>query len=172
MDADRAAGAQRSDRTRYLAAHARLALASSDLDRYRTVKLIEPLKRNLANKKNLMQTTLTGFTEAAAYQVADVTTQATFLIGELYADFSRALMQSERPRNLNAEELEQYDILLEEQAYPFEEKAIEVHETNTQRIASGVYDHWTRRSMASLAVLMPVRYAKQEEGESFVAVLQ
>jgi TolA-binding protein len=170
--ADRAAGAQRSDRTRYLAAHARLALATSDLDRYRTVKLIEPLKRNLATKKDLMQTTLTGFTEAAAYQVADVTTQATFLIGELYADFSRALMQSERPSNLNAEELEQYDILLEEQAYPFEEKAIEVHETNTLRIASGVYDHWTRRSMASLAVLMPVRYAKQEEGESFVAVLQ
>ncbi len=172
VDADRAAGPQRSERTRYLAAHARLALATEDLDRYRTVKLVEPLKKNLANKKTLMQTTLKGFTDAAAYQVADVTTQATFLSGELYADFGKALLQSERPANLNAEELEQYEILLEEQAYPFEEKAIEVHETNIQRIASGVYDRWTRRSMTTLAELMPVRYAKQEEGESFVAVLR
>ena len=170
--ADRSAGSQRSDRTRYLAAHARLALATADLEKYRRVKLIEPLKKNLATKKGLMKITIAGFTEAAGYKVADVTTQATFLTGELYSDFSKALMQSERPRNLNAEELEQYDILLEEQAYPFEEKAIEVHETNTQRIASGVYDHWTRRSMASLAELMPVRYAKQEEGESYVAVLR
>ena len=170
--ADRSAGTQGSDRTRYLAAHARLALATADLEKYRTVKLIEPLKKNLATKKDLMKVTIAGFTEAAGYKVADVTTRATFLTGELYADFSKALMQSERPRNLNAEELEQYDILLEEQAYPFEEKAIEVHETNTQRIVSGVYDQWTRRSMASLAELMPVRYAKQEEGESYVAVLR
>ena len=170
--ADLAAGTQRSDRTRYLAAHARLALAAVDLDKYRTVKLIEPLQKNLAAKKDLMKLTITGLTEAAAYKVADVTTQATFLTGELYADFSKALMQSERPSNLNVEELEQYNILLEEQAYPFEEKAIEVHETNTQRIASGVYDHWTRRSMASLAELVPVRYAKKEEAESYVAILR
>ena len=94
------------------------------------------------------------------------------MIGEMYADFGAALMKSERPSNLIAEELEQYEILLEEQAYPFEEKAIELHEANVRRIASGVYDRWTRRSMATLAELIPVRYAKQEEGESFVAVLE
>lgn len=172
VEADRTAGSQRSDRTRYLAAHAQLALASTDLEKYRSVKLREPLKRSLALKKSLMQGALDGFTAAAAYQVADVTTHATFLIGEMYADFGTALMHSERPSNLNAEELEQYEILLEEQVYPFEEKAIEVHEANVRRIPSGVYDRWTRRSMATLAELMPVRYAKEEEGEEFVAVLQ
>jgi TolA-binding protein len=172
VEADRAAGKQRTDRTRYLAAHARLALATGELASYRAVKLREPLKKNLAVKKRLMENTLKGFTEAAAYQVSEVTTQATYRIGELYADFGAALMQSERPANLNAEELEQYEILLEEQAYPFEEKAIDVHEANTARIAAGVYDHWTRRSLTALAELLPVRYAKQEEGEHFVAVLQ
>ena len=37
-------------------------------------------------------------------------------------------MNSERPSNLNELELEQYELALEEQIYPFEEKAIKVHE--------------------------------------------
>jgi tetratricopeptide (TPR) repeat protein len=172
VEADRVAGKDRSDRTRFLAAHARLALVTTDVDAYKSVKLKEPLKDNLARKKTFMKATIKGYNEAAAYKVSEVTTQATFRIGELYADFGQALMSSERPRNLNSEELEQYEILLEEQAYPFEEKAIEVHETNAQRIAGGIYDTWVRKSMATLAELMPVRYGKQEKGENFVAILQ
>ncbi|MGD2073335.1 MAG: tetratricopeptide repeat protein [Gammaproteobacteria bacterium] len=171
VDADRQAGPRRTDRTRYLAAHARLALATEDLQGYRKVRLVEPLQTNLAMKKELMQAAIAGLRQAAAYEVSGVTTESTFRIGELYADFAKALMQSERPANLSAEELAQYKILLEEQVYPFEEKAIDVHEANVQRIASGVYDDWVKESMAALAELMPVRYAKQEEGESFVAIL-
>ena len=39
-------------------------------------------------------------------------------------------MDSERPKELSKVELEQYNVLLEEQAFPFEEKAIELHEVN------------------------------------------
>ena len=172
VDADRTAGKERSDRTRYLAAHARLALVATDFAAYKNTRLKEPLKENLARKKKFMQATIKGYNEAAAYEVSDVTTQAAFRIGELYADFGQALMSSERPRKLSTEELEQYEILLEEQAYPFEEKAIEVHETNAQRVADGIYDTWVRKSMATLAELMPARYAKAEKGENFVAILQ
>ncbi len=172
VKSDRAAGKQRSDRTRYLAAHARLALVAGEQAAYRQVALKEPLKKNLARKKKHMKAAINGYTEAAAYKVAEVSTEATFRIGEIYQDFGKALMASERPRNLNEEELEQYDILLEEQAYPFEEKAIEIHEANAQRTADGLYDTWVRKSLAELAELMPVRYAKQEKGEDFVAVLQ
>ena len=171
VEADRAAGKERSDRTRFLAAHARLALVATDYAAYKNVKLKEPLKENLTRKKNFMKATIKGYNEAAAYKVSEVTTQATFRIGELYADFGQSLISSERPRNLSSEELEQYEILLEEQAYPFEEKAIEVHETNARRIAGGVYDTWVRKSMATLAKLMPARYAKEEKGENFVAIL-
>ncbi len=172
VEADRTAGKERTERTRFLAAHARLALVAGDSAAYRSVRLKEPLRDNLARKKKYMKAAVKGYNEAAAYKVSEVTTQATFRIGELYADFGQALMSSERPGNLSAEELEQYEILLEEQAYPFEEKAIEVHETNAERVANGVYDSWVKKSMATLAELMPVRYAKEEEGESFVAVLE
>jgi len=169
---DKAAGRARSDRTRFLAAHARLALVAADSEAYKNVRLTNPLKKSLKRKKKYMQATIKGYNEAAAYKISEVTTQATYSIGEVYADFGKALMASERPRNLNAEELEQYDILLEEQAYPFEEKSIEVHEANAQRIAGGLYDEWVRKSMVALAKLMPVRYDKEEKGEDFVAVLQ
>jgi TolA-binding protein len=167
-----AAGKQQSERPRYLAAHARLALVADQQAAYRKVALKEPLKKNLATKKKYMQAAIKGYTEAAAYKIASVSTEATFQIGDIYRDFGKALMASERPRNLNEEELEQYEILLEEQAYPFEEKAIEVHETNAQRTADGLYDEWVRKSLVELAELVPVRYAKQEKGEDFVAVLQ
>jgi len=172
VSADRAAGGQRTDRTRYLAAHAQLALVADDYRAYRDVQLKEPLKKNLARKKKYMQAAIKGYKDAAAYEVAEVTTESAFRIGEIYAEFGRSLMNSERPRNLGAEELEQYNVLLEEQAYPFEEKAIAVHETNAQRIGAGVYDAWVRKSMEQLAKLMPVRYAKPEKGESFVAIMQ
>ena len=172
IKSDQAAGKARSDRTRFLAANARLALVAADLAAYKSVRLKDPLKKNLLRKKKYMQASIKGYNEAAAYKVSEVTTQATYSIAELYSGFGEALMESERPRNLSAEELEQYDILLEEQAYPFEEKAIEVHEANAQRIAGGLYDEWVRKSMVALAKLMPVRYDKEEKSEDFVAALQ
>jgi tetratricopeptide (TPR) repeat protein len=83
-------------------------------------------------------------------------------MADLYRDLGRALLESERPRDLSAEELEQYDLLLEEQAFPFEEKAIGIHERNVRRAAEGVYDEWVRRSYADLAQLKPGRYARAE----------
>ena len=77
---------------------------------------------------------------------------------------SRDLFDSERPDDMSAEEADQYDLLLEEQAYPFEEQAIEIHQANTQRASDGVYDEWVRKSFARLAELLPARYAKAEMG--------
>jgi len=82
---------------------------------------------------------------------------------------SRALFESERPADLTQLELAQYDILLEEQAFPFEEEAIGLHEVNAARTADGVYDEWVAASLAELAALMPGRYAKYEMGERLVS---
>ena len=73
--------------------------------------------------------------------------------------------------DLDADALEQYDILLEEQAYPFEEKAIELFRVNTDRAADGVYDEWVRKSFEAMASLMPGRYAKLERSEDVVTAL-
>ncbi len=157
-----------TERSKYLAATAVLELSQPTYTAYRKVKLVQPLKKNLKKKKKLMQESIEAYTQASNYGIEAVTTASTYRIAEIYNDFSRSLFSSERPKGLTTDELEQYDILLEEQAYPFEEKAIGIHEVNIQRAPTGVYDRWVKESFAALANLSPVRYAKVEKGELLI----
>ncbi|MEJ2275257.1 MAG: hypothetical protein P8Y01_11895, partial [Woeseiaceae bacterium] len=171
VQADATAGGQRTDRTRYLAATAALELAEPVRKRFEVVKLSQPLAESLALKKDLMEDVIDAYTTASDYGVAEVTTAATFRLGEVYEQFSSDLMDSDRPADLAADALEQYEILLEEQAFPFEEKAIDLYVANTERAADGVYDEWVRKSFNRLAGLMPARYAKEERSEDVVTAL-
>ena len=160
--ADAAAGSQRTDRSRYLAAHGALELARPHDDLARAIKLTVPLDQSLLAKKTATEQALAGYSRAAQYGIADVTTAAGWAMADLYRDLGKSLLESERPPSLSAEEREAYDVLLEEQAFPFEEKAIEIHEANARRAADGVYDQWVRKSYTSLAELKPARYARTE----------
>ena len=80
-------------------------------------------------------------------------------------------MDSERPAELDAAALEQYEMLLEEQMFPFEEKAIDLYKANADRAPNGVYDEWVQKSFDRLAGLMPARYAKKERSEDVVTSL-
>jgi cellulose synthase operon protein C len=131
-------------------------------DSYAQVKLVEPLQKQLALKKTRLEETLKAYGVAADYGVAEVVTASTYQIGALYQDFGKALIGSQRPKRLNKLELQQYNVLLEEQAFPFEEKAIELHELNALRSADGLYDEWVQKSFAALRELRPGRWAKQE----------
>jgi TolA-binding protein len=172
MEAERHGGSERSDRTRYLGAQQALLLAEPVDAAYRQVKLVEPLKKNLKLKKEKMQAAIGAYGVAADYGVAEVATAAVYRTGDLYYDFSQALLKSQRPRGLKAEELEQYNVLLEEQAFPFEEKAIEIHEINVRRTRSDIYDQWVKSSFSALTKLRPVRYAKSEKGEGVIRVIR
>lgn len=172
VSVEAAAGSQRTERSRYLAAGAALALADVERVAFQKMALKAPLDASLRAKKTQMEKALAAYGRAADYNVAEVTTAATYQIGELYYGLSRALLESQRPRGLNAEELTQYGVLLEEQAFPFEEKAIAIHETNIKRASSGVYDQWVQRSLDTLARLSPARYAKTERGDDLVQALR
>jgi len=161
----------RSDRTRFLAAKASLELAAPVRRSLVAMKITHPLADSVKLKKSLMEDVLKVYGDAAAYGVAEVTTAATFRLGEVYQQFSKDLMDSERPQDLDEAALEQYDLLLEEQTFPFEEKAIELYQANAARTADGVYDEWVRQSFAALANLMPGRYAKTERSENVVMAL-
>ncbi|MFT3954708.1 MAG: tetratricopeptide repeat protein [Piscinibacter sp.] len=169
---DLAGGSARTDRTRYLGASAALVMAEPAVAEYRKVALVEPLARNLKLKKAKMEEALKGYALAANYGVADVTTAATFHTAALYQDFGQAMIKSERPKKLSKAEREQYDVMLEEQAFPFEEKAIELHEVNAKRASEGVYDKWVKDSFNALAKLRPVRYGKSERAEGVVDAIR
>ena len=98
--ADAEAGAERTDRTRYLAAQAGLVLAEPGYAAFNAVRLVQPLEQNLARKRELMDASLQEFERLISYEVGDVTTAATFYMAEIYSSFSRALLDSERPTGL------------------------------------------------------------------------
>ncbi len=166
--ADIDAGAERSDRSRLLAARATLELAEPARERFAAARITQPLADSLSYKKRLMEDAVKAYGNAADYGVAEVMTASTFRLGEIYQQFGRDLMDSERPADLDELALEQYDLLLEEQAFPFEEQAIELYETNAARTTDGVYDEWVQKSFTALAGLMPARYAKLERSEDVV----
>jgi len=119
-----------------------------------------------------METALTAYGQALDYQIADVTTEATYGMAEMYRQMGADLMASERPKQLDADALEQYEVLLEEQAFPFEEKAIALHETNLHHASAGIYDGWIQKSYAALVKLVPARYARAELSGEYVNALQ
>jgi tetratricopeptide (TPR) repeat protein len=170
--ADEQAGAQRTDRSHYLAAKAQLALAQPARDAFRQVQLTAPLKKSLIVKRNALETAMDGYKRAADYQVAEVTTAATYEMAELYRTLAKDVMASERPKNLKGEELEEYNSLLEEQVFPFEEQAIKAHELNAARAKEGVYDESVRKSFQALAELKPARYGKTEMTHDVVTSLE
>jgi TolA-binding protein len=171
IDADARAGAQRSDRTRFLAAKASVRLAEPVRKRFEVVQLTQPLAESMKLKRALMEDVIEAYTDAAEYGVAEVTTESTFRLAQVYESFAGDVMESERPRDLDADALEQYELLLEEQVFPIEEKAIDLYKANTDRVPDGVWDEWVERSFNRLAGLLPARYAKLERSEDVVTAL-
>jgi tetratricopeptide (TPR) repeat protein len=169
VKADSTAGSARTDRTKYLAAKAQLSLAQPVRDAFRGVRLTAPLKKSLVGKRQALDKALNAYKQAAAYNVAEVTTSSTYETAELYRTLAKDLMASERPKALKGDELDQYNLLLEEQVFPFEEQAIQIHELNTARAKEGVYDEGVRASFKALAELKPGRYGKTELVQDVIA---
>lgn len=169
---DATAGRERTDRTRYLAAESSLVLTIPIYEKFAKIQLKKPFKRNLKRKQRAMKNAAADFNALVKFQVGTVTAAATYYLAEIYYNFSRSLAESERPTKLSKLELEQYELVLEEQIFPFEEKSITVHKKNLELISLGVYSDWIDKSLVRLGQLLPARYAKFEESTGFLSTLE
>jgi tetratricopeptide (TPR) repeat protein len=172
QQADQRGGSVRTSRTRYLGAMSAIALAEPAAAEYRKVQLVEPLARQLKLKKAKLEDALKAYAVASDYGVAEATTAATFHTASLYQDFGKALIASQRPKKLSKLELEQYNVMLEEQAFPFEEKAMALHEVNARRTTEGIWDKWVQASFTALREMRPVRYGKNERSEGAIDAIR
>ena len=135
------------------------------------MKLRQPFETSLQEKQQRMDATIEAMGRLVDYEIAEVTAAATYYMAETYFNFSRSLVESERPTDLKPAELEEYEMALDEEAFPFEEKAISVHEKNMELLHAGVFNAWTEKSLGRLAELMPGRYAKHETSSGFLAAI-
>lgn len=172
LDSDRRAAASvKTERTNYLSSLAALSLAKAEHARFTAVKLTLPLERSLRRKRDALQKTLNLYGIATSYGVLDTVTEATHAIGEVYYAFSKDLLTSERPKGLSKIEKEQYTVLIEDQAFPFEDNAIKFYEKNLSHAKQAGVDRWMRDSHARLKELFPARYDKSFLLEPYVNVL-
>jgi cellulose synthase operon protein C len=162
VNADASAGSERTSRTRTLAARSALVLAEQLFENFVVVKLRQPFETSLQDKKQRMDATIAAMGRLVDYGIDDTTAAATFYMAETYSNFSRSLLESQRPDDLKPEDLEEFKNKLDEAAFPFEEKAIKVHEKNMELLHTGVFNSWTEKSLSRLTELMPGRYAKHE----------
>jgi tetratricopeptide (TPR) repeat protein len=165
---DGSAGAERTNRTRTLAARSALVLAEQLYGEFVAVKLRQPFETSLQDKQHRMETTIEALGRLVDYGIDDMTAAATYYMAESYFNFSRSLVESERPADLKPADLEEFEMALDEQAFPFEEKAINVHEKNMELLHGGVFNSWTEKSLNRLTELMPGRYAKHEMSSGFL----
>lgn len=164
-------GLHPSDRSRYLAAQSQLKLGLAEQHEFSQVRLTHPLKRSLQQKRQRLLAAKQHFEASSRYGIASVHTQALYQLAELYRQLASDLLQSERPTGLDEMALEQYNLLLEEQAYPFEEQAISVYQSLTALTAAEQsgdtsrkvrYDDAIKAAYARLAELLPAQYQKTE----------
>ena len=162
---------ERNDRARFLAAEASFALAMEKKLAFDRIRLRQPIQRSLKSKQAALKIAVGALEATSGYRVEKFVTGSTYQIASIYQQLAQDLLDSERPRGLNELELDQYEVLLEEQAFPFEEKAIEVFEVNVARSWKGTYDEWVAHSFDALRRLSPGRFDRQEVEIAYVESL-
>ncbi|MBV1909124.1 MAG: tetratricopeptide repeat protein [Kangiellaceae bacterium] len=153
-------------RTRFLAAESKFILNEPFYVQFERIKLNLPLGKSLKKKRAAMNKALKAYEQVAGYQVAQYTAASTHKIGQIYQILSKDLMSSQRPKGLDEDELEEYTFLLEDQALPFEDKAIGLFEINAERTKDNIYNQAVRDSINELKKLKPAQYNKSEQLEA------
>jgi hypothetical protein len=115
-----------------------------------------------------MQAALMAYNQVALIGVAEFTTAANYQQAQIYQKLAADLIASEKPKGLSELELEQYGILLEEQAEPLANKAIDIYTANANLVKQDVYDGYIQKSFAALSELSPGRYKKSEQIEDAI----
>lgn len=155
----RAAGAAgNSAEAQLLAAESRLALGRAAAEEARAIALTQPLRESIGVRREQVRVARDHLDRAASFGFEEVTPAATLALAGVYGDFARALLDSEPPAGLSGIERDEYTLLLEDQAFPLEEQAIELHEANIRRIADDLWNADIRASWRALESLVPARY--------------
>ncbi|WP_100640525.1 tetratricopeptide repeat protein [Marinobacter salexigens] len=149
-----------SEQTLQWAARAALDLGIGAATEFADIKLDVPLEKSLARKQLAMEKAQISFRNAESLGGAVVLPESLYHRAELQRIMANDLMASTAPDELNELEQMQYSMLLEEEAYPFEERAIALHSKNHQSIATSGFNIWVEKSMGVLAQLHPGRYKR------------
>jgi len=154
---------------RYFLAQSNLFLGRIHHEGFSSVHLLLPLEKSLKEKEKALTKALAYYRTASQYQFAEVVTEVSFRIGQLFEEYGESLSHSQRPIELTPDQLREYDLLIEEEAMTWRKKAIKFYERNVYRTQEvGLFDDWVKKSYERLGHLDSRYEGKQELKEMLV----
>ena len=144
-------------------------LGTALADRAGSVRLSYPLRASLQRRQPLTREALEHLRAARASGFDELVTEAAYRLGAVHATLARDLRNAQHPPGLDDFERDAYELMLEDEAFPFEERAIAEHERNLEYLREGVWDEWIMSSGRALAEMAPGRYARRERQEEMYA---
>jgi hypothetical protein len=106
-----------------LTGKARIAVGESWAEQFRNTRLVVPLEKSLAVKDRFFRLALDAFAKAESGSPLELSLQATQLSGDLFMEFGKAILASQRPKGLEGSDLEEYEEALMARARSFFERS-------------------------------------------------
>jgi tetratricopeptide (TPR) repeat protein len=145
------------------AARSQLRIAETSFSQYKGYHIAPPIDETVVRKREMLQDVIREFVTAGNYRTADVITASNFFIGRSLELFKEDILSSPNPESLTNAELEEYELLLQEMAFPFEAKALDAYRVNIQRsVKLELLDMWIEKTFERMAELAPWSYLRNE----------
>ena len=148
-----------------LLAEVRFRFGEEAFQRYGSLSLSQPLPRSIAAKQRQLDSVLVRYRRTVDMGVPEWAHAATYRIGEALVGFGEALEKSERPADLNGDDLKAYENVLLEQSVTFRDRGETVWTDLLQRSNGSVADAWTTRTRSALWARLGDRFLFQPEHE-------
>lgn len=145
-------------------ARAALWLAEADLKAFREVRLAGKMEKALKEKETRLAAALQRLADAARFPYPETFAASLYKTGEAFEHMKTAILESELPKGMNEEETEQYRFLLEEKAFPLENRAVDLYRKGIAATRkAGIRNEWVGLMYGRLEVLLPYVYKRTEE---------
>jgi tetratricopeptide (TPR) repeat protein len=162
IDVDQKAGVQRTDRSRWLGAWANAKYGDYYSSLFSKVELTLPIVKSVPNKNQWLQQASASYQSAADYGILEFVAMSSYKIGVLYRQFGNDLRSAPKPDSLSGEDQQIYGRIIDEQAAPFDQLAVDLHQANIDRAWGGKFNEWINNSFAEMRTLSPQRFNKVE----------
>lgn len=158
---------EKEGKARHWAAEARFLEGEAQSGRMKDVQLALPegvFRRRIKEKAELQVKAQAIYQDVFAFKSNRWSAAGATRVGDLYVDFSEALYRVPIPAELNPDEQEIYRALIDEVAFPLQEKAIASFQTAVALAQEkDVYSTWSAAGARSLAKLSPETFPLTRE---------
>jgi TolA-binding protein len=149
----------------HYASKALFEIAQDKYKEYQSVKLAMPeraLTRALSKKADLLKQLKEMFAEIINLGDPEMGVASLYYLGLSYQEFSQTLFRAPVPPSLSPEEVQLYQVELQNRAMPIEEQGVDAFEKALKKgYELDIYSEWTRKSYEQLSQYKPSIYPPQ-----------